>query len=71
MKYIVICSVDSTESIRREDSRGLLETCQKWAKEQGCTEFASDCELDNENSRKFHLKMGFVEANRIICFTKN
>ena len=55
---------------KRGLARGLLETCQKWAKEQGCTEFASDCELDNENSRKFHLKMGFVEANRIICFTK-
>lgn len=48
----------------------MLEACQKWAKEQGCTEFASDCELVNEGSRKFHLKMGFEEANRIICFTK-
>lgn len=33
-------------------------------------EFGSDCELDNEDSLKFHMKMGFVEANRIICFTK-
>ncbi len=48
----------------------MLDVCQKWAKEQGCTEFASDCELVNEDSLKFHLKMGFEEANRIICFTK-
>jgi len=27
--------------------------------------------LDNEESLKFHLKMGFAEANRIICFTKS
>ena len=48
----------------------LLRVCEQWAREQGCTEFASDCELVNEDSLKFHLKMGFKEANRIICFTK-
>lgn len=55
---------------KRGLARELLENCQKWAKEQGCTEFASDCELTNDDSLKFHLKMGFEEANRIICFTK-
>ena len=51
-------------------ARDLLAHCEQWAREQGCTEFASDCELDNEGSLAFHLKMGFMEANRIICFTK-
>lgn len=51
-------------------ARELVSVCQKFAKEQGCTEFASDCELDNEESLQFHIKMGFEEANRIICFTK-
>lgn len=46
----------------------LLNHGKSWAKENGCTEFASDCELWNEDSRKFHERMGFVEANRIICF---
>lgn len=55
---------------KRGLAKTMLETCLIWAKEQGCTEFASDCELDNEDSLKFHLKMGFKEANRIICFTK-
>ncbi len=55
---------------KRGLARELLENCQKWAKKQGCTEFASDCELTNDDSLKFHLKMGFEEANRIICFTK-
>lgn len=36
----------------------------------GCREFASDCELTNEESLRFHLGTGFTEANRIICFTK-
>lgn len=51
-------------------AKELLEQCEAWAKEKGCSEFASDCELDNDVSLKFHLKMGFAEANRVICFTK-
>jgi len=48
----------------------LLKQCEAWAKEMDCTEFASDCELTNTGSLAFHLKMGFEEANRVICFTK-
>lgn len=48
----------------------LLNACEGWAVERGCQEFASDCELDNLDSLRFHLAMGFWEANRIICFTK-
>ena len=60
------------ESHRRQGcARALLAACQNWAKEQGCREFASDCELTNAESLVFHLKMGFIEANRIICFTKD
>ena len=51
-------------------ARALLGACEGWAKEQGCTEFASDCELTNTESLKFHLNVGFEEENRIICFTK-
>ena len=51
-------------------ARTLLSACETWAKEKGCTEFASDCELDNVQSLRFHLNVGFEEANRIICFTK-
>ncbi len=49
----------------------LLSECEKWAKEKGCTEFASDCELDNTDSLRFHMALGFEEANRIICFRKD
>lgn len=51
-------------------ARELLTCCEQWAKEKGCTEFASDCELDNTNSLNFHTAMGFEEANRVICFRK-
>ena len=48
----------------------LLCACENWAKDRGCIEFASDCELDNTGSLAFHLAMGFEEANRVICFAK-
>ena len=51
-------------------ARLLLAACECWAKQHGCSEFASDCELTNEESLHFHLNIGFTEANRIICFTK-
>ena len=51
-------------------AKELLKQCEAWAKDMGCSEFASDCELTNTGSLAFHLKMGFEEANRVICFTK-
>lgn len=51
-------------------AKELLYACETWAKDMGCTEFASDCELDNADSFRFHMAMQFTEANRIICFTK-
>ena len=60
------------EAYRKQGhAKELLKRCEEWAKEMNCTEFASDCELDNEVSLAFHLKMGFLEANRVICFTKS
>ena len=51
-------------------AKQLLKACESWAKSKGCSEFASDCELTNTDSLRFHLNVGFEEANRIICFTK-
>lgn len=51
-------------------SKELVNACEAWAKQKGCTEFASDCELTNTSSLKFHLAIGFEETNRIICFKK-
>ena len=48
----------------------LLAECERWAAEKGCTEFASDCETANAQSVEFHLKLGFTEVSRIVCFVK-
>lgn len=51
-------------------ARALLSACEDWARAVGCTEFASDCELDNTDSLAWHLKNGFEEMNRTIWFAK-
>lgn len=58
------------ESRRQGIAKSLQKACEVWAEDMGCSEFASDCELTNYESFRFHLALGFLEANRIICFTK-
>ena len=58
------------EHRRRGIARRLVDACQSWAQLQGCKEFASDCELDNLESQRFHQACGFAEVNRIVCFLK-
>lgn len=59
------------EEFRKQGlAKELLKTCENWALEKGCREFASDCEIENSESLKFHMSVGFEEANRVICFTK-
>lgn len=55
---------------RQGIAAALSAHCQAWARAKGCSEFASDCPLDNTDSAAFHLALGFTEANRIVCFTR-
>ena len=48
----------------------LVAHAEEWARTQGCTEFASDCELDNVVSATAHRALGFEEVIRSICFKK-
>ena len=67
--YLEGVSVKETYRNRGVAKR-LVEECEQWAREKGCREFASDCELSNAASLNFHLQIGFQEQNRIICFKK-
>ena len=58
------------EHRHRGCAKELLLRCERWAREKGCSEFASDRELENMDSLRFHLAMGSEEAGRIICFRK-
>ena len=50
-------------------ARQLVEFGKRWSAEKGCSEYASDCLIENEDSRKFHNKVGFKEANVCVHFT--
>jgi len=52
-------------------ARALASMCENWSRENGCVEFASSCDLDNDNSLAFHLNIGFNETHRIIHFSKS
>lgn len=55
---------------KQGNAKKMLAFCESWAKDNHCTEFASDCEINNIESYKFHLAVGFFETNRVICFKK-
>lgn len=50
--------------------RVLVAAGERWAAEQGCTEFASDAELDNAASLRAHAALGFKDVCDIRCFRK-
>lgn len=50
--------------------RTLLRSVRSWAHEQGCSELASDADLDNLASHAFHAASGFEETGRVVCFRK-
>ena len=51
-------------------ARTLVAECQAWNRAKGCAEFASDCVIDNLESLRFHLSIGFAEVSRNIHFVK-
>jgi len=60
-----------TESYQRTGiGQRLLAAGEEWCRQRGCIEMASDTELSNRQSQAFHLKAGFTEANRIVCYRK-
>jgi aminoglycoside 6'-N-acetyltransferase I len=56
---------------RQGISNELMKKGEEWIKKQGCKQIGSDIESDNITSYQFHMKIGFKEANRIICFIKD
>ena len=51
-------------------AKSLIKFGENWSRERGCIEFASDCMLDNADSLRFHLQIGFKEVGRNIHFVK-
>lgn len=55
---------------RRGIGRALVAAGEAWARAQGCRAFASDTPLANTASQAAHRALGFIEAERIVCYCK-
>lgn len=51
--------------------RMMVEAAEEWARQQGCSEMASDTDLENTNSQLAHQRLGFRETGRIVQFCKS
>ncbi len=49
----------------------LLDAATAWCREKGCSEMATDAELDNIDAQRFHAHMGFEETYRIVEYRKS
>jgi aminoglycoside 6'-N-acetyltransferase I len=59
------------EDLRRQGMGAVLvAAAESWAREQGCSEMASDTWLDNEPSISAHLSLGYEECERLVHFCK-
>lgn len=59
------------EARKQGVGRALVEASEAWARAQGCAEFASDTEIDNEVSAAAHRALGYTEVALIRCFRKD
>jgi aminoglycoside 6'-N-acetyltransferase I len=48
----------------------LTQSAEGWARDQACTEMASDTWLDNDASIRAHKKLGYHEVERLVHFVK-
>jgi aminoglycoside 6'-N-acetyltransferase I len=55
---------------RRGIGRALIHAAERWGREQGCDEFASDAQPDNATSLLAHRAVGFEDAGMVQCFRK-
>jgi len=56
---------------KRGIAQRLLRKGEEWASSKGCSQIASDVELENEHSYNFHRQIGFEEVQRVTCLIKD
>ena len=50
--------------------RRLMEAGEDWARSMGCTEMASDTEIENVASQEAHQRLGYEIVARLVAFRK-
>lgn len=49
----------------------LVSSSERWARSHGCTEMASDAEVDNDESIAAHEELGYQETSRRVHYRKD
>ncbi|WP_299532923.1 aminoglycoside 6'-N-acetyltransferase [Ulvibacterium sp.] len=52
-------------------ARKLVDLGEQWILQKGCTQMGSDTWASNEQSRKFHLGLGFREEDTLVHYIKD
>jgi aminoglycoside 6'-N-acetyltransferase I len=55
---------------RRGVAASLVRAAEQWTLAQGATELGSDALINNVDSHRMHIALGFQEAERVVCFHK-
>jgi len=50
--------------------RRLVAFAEEWARRKGCSEMASDAEIDNLVSQRAHSELGYSETSRLVHLKK-
>ena len=59
------------ETFRQQGiGRSMVNTAERWARQKGCTEMASDAEVGNDISLSAHQKLGYQETSRLVHLRK-
>ena len=59
------------EDVRRQGvGAALMAAAQRWARERGHIEIASDTRLENTRSQKVHRALGFDEVERLVVYRR-
>jgi aminoglycoside 6'-N-acetyltransferase I len=57
--------------VRRQGvARALVDAVERWGRESGCRELASDALLENSDSHAMHRGLGFEETERVVYFRR-
>jgi len=56
---------------RKGAGAALVKAAEEWGRTEGCTELASDAEIENDASTSAHRALGFAVTGRNICFRKD
>ena len=54
----------------RETRDRLMKAAERWSRQEGCVEIASNTWLHNVGSRRAHQALGFAIVERTVSFRK-